>query len=1152
MTNGKRRRAKIFRPVLLGICPSNLFLRAIPQALLFALALSAQTPRATITGRVVDPTAAVIPGATVVATEQATGVEYRTATSDTGNYVLQQLPVGRYDVSVDATGFRRYLQKDIQINVAQTLTLNVTLEVGQTSEAIEVKATAAAVESSTSDLGTVISQDRVMDLPLSVSGNMRNPESFIFLTPGVTGNTGDTQINGSQSRSKEVLFDGVGSTSPESGGLLFSYPSVEAVSEFKLVRSTFSPEYGRTGGGFEVFVSRSGTNQLHGSVFDYLRNNVFDARGFFAKSVGVNRQNEFGFRLGGPILIPRVYNGRNKTFFHFVYSGFRYRRGASNSLSSLPAMAFRDGDFSSLVDSKNRLVPIYDSATTRTDQGGSTRAVFPDNRIPASRFSAVSKNIVPLLPKPTNSNLLNNYLFTGKSRYGKDQIDVKIDHAFSERNRLSAFIYVGTADDRGAENLPVPFATGRETWRRSRWARLSHDFVLSPSSLNHFTLGFTREGEFWSNLNADQDWPTKIGLRGVNTGKGNSFPLINLSGGYSGWAGEAKTVGMQVNNTWQISDTFGKVYRNHNFKIGVEARRLQTNGADIASNQGQFSFSPFETAMPTPVGRSNTGDAFASFLLGEVDSGMVKVFAVVPGNRYRYLATYFQDDWKITPKLTVNYGMRYEIFFPRTERFNNLSSFDPSLANPGADNRLGAIAFLGFGPGRIGRKSFADTDFRDFGPRLGLAYSLNDKTVLRTGYGIYYEAGNATTGLRSSQGYSLGFNAAPSFSSNDLGVTPAFNWDSGFPQNFPRPPFIDPTVANGSGVSMIGRGDGRPPYFQDWSFGIQRQLPAELLLEAAYVGNKGTRLGTALISMNQVDPRYLSLGDLLSRSITSPEAKAAGIALPYGGFTGSVAQALRPYPQYQGVSDNANPNGNSTYHALQIKAEKRTTHGISYLVAYTWSKTISDGDIAAGGGPGGLTFYNRRLEKGLSGSYRPQTLSLSFLWDLPFGLGKHFLNRRGVVGKLAGGWTFTAIHRYNAGGPIGVGVRNTLPLFGGQRPDAVPGVKRKAHFDKFDPARDIYLNPDAFQVPAPFTFGSAARYYEDLRGFAYCDESWGAIKRTAITERITLTFRTEFFNVLNRVVLGGPASNISNLNFGQVSGQGNTPRQGQMALRMDF
>ncbi|MGH9629295.1 MAG: carboxypeptidase-like regulatory domain-containing protein, partial [Bryobacteraceae bacterium] len=295
--------------------------RAFLLLFLWSLALFAQSDRGTITGRVTDATAAAIPNASVVALNQATGVKYSTTANESGNFSILQLPVGQYEIAVEAPGFRRLLRKDVAVSVAQTLTLNVTLEVGQVEQVLEVVSEAPLIESNTSDLGTVISSRKVLDLPLAVSGNMRNPEAFIFLTPGVTGDTSNTQINGSQSRAKEVLLDGVGSTSPESGGILFTYPSVEAISEFKLLSSNYSAEYGRTGGGFEIFTTKSGTNEFHGALFDYLRNDVFDARGFFAGRTPVNRQNEFGGAIGGPIRIPGLYDGRNKSFFHFVYSG---------------------------------------------------------------------------------------------------------------------------------------------------------------------------------------------------------------------------------------------------------------------------------------------------------------------------------------------------------------------------------------------------------------------------------------------------------------------------------------------------------------------------------------------------------------------------------------------------------------------------------------------------------------------------------------------------------------------------------------------------------------------------------------------------------------------------------------------------------------
>ncbi|HWQ53601.1 MAG TPA: TonB-dependent receptor [Bryobacteraceae bacterium] len=1141
----------------------------LTRVLCFLLALFpllAQSDRGTITGRILDPAGAVVPDARVDAVHQGTKVKYTAASNETGVYTIQQLPVGAYDVTVEAVGFSRYLRRDVEINVAQTVTLNVGLTVGAVDQTVEVTAAAPALETNTSDVGTVVTRAMVMDLPLSVSGNMRNPESFIFLAPGVTGDTTNTQINGSQSRAKEVLVDGVGSTSPESGGVLFTYPSVEAIAEFKLLSSNYSAEYGRTGGGFEIFTTKSGTNGLHGSLFDYLRNDALDARGFFARSTPVNRQNEFGFALGGPVLIPKVYDGRNKSFFHVVYSGFRFRQGATNTLTTIPPSAFRTGDFSTLTDRNNRPVAIYDPNTTRSDgAGGVIREQFPGNIIPQARISAVSSKIVALYPGTINSSLFNNFLTTGAKTFDRDQLNIKIDHAFSDRSRLSGFAYIGTQATVTPELLPMPLSPAKGEDYRSRWARLTHDYIVSPSVLNHFTLGFTREGQFWATLSADQGWPDKLGLKGVLTGKGDSFPIVTFNNGYNTLGGSEittltdannKSVGSQVNNTWQLSDSVSWIRGNHTFKFGGEARWLQTNGADFFLSQGRFNFNSLETALPTAAGRTTTGDAFASFLLGAVDTSAMNVLAVVPGNRYRYLAGYVQDDWKITRTLTLNVGMRYDLFFPRKERFDNMSGFDPNLANPAAGNRAGAIAFLGEGAGRTGAASFANTYYRNFGPRFGFAWSMNERTVVRGGYGIYYAPGNATAGLRSSQNFGFGFNASPTPSTTDGGVTPAFNWDSGFPQNFVRPPMISPTVANDQAVNYIGPDDGRPPYFQNWNVGVQRELPARVMVEANYVGNKGTRLGTNLININELDPKYLSLGSLLSRPVTSPEAQAAGIAVPYAGFNKSVGQALRPYPQYLAINQRSNPNGNSTYHSLQVKGEKRMSMGLSWLAAYTWSKSLSDGNIQAGGGPSGQTYYNRALEKSISTDDVPHAVAISFLYELPFGPGKKFFNRGGVIGKLAGGWTFTGIHQYSAGKPMVLSANNTLPVpsggVGGLRPNVISGVERRADFSKFDPATDRLINPAAFALPAAFSFGTAARAYTDLRAFSFLNESWGVVKRTGITERVSMTFRAEFFNVFNRVVFAAPAANISAANFGRVSAQANNPRQGQVALKLEF
>ena len=1103
----------------------------------------AQSDRGTITGRVLDPTQSAVPGATVAAANAATGIKYTATTNDTGNYSIQQVPAGTYEVTIEASGFRRYVQKAVELNVAQTATLNVTLDVGQVEQTIEVTESAGVIESSTSDLGTVISRERMIDLPLSVSANMRSPEQFIFLAPGVTGNARDTQINGSQSRAKEVLLDGVSSVSPESGGILFTYPSVESIGEFKLLSANFSAEYGRTGGGFEIFTTRSGGNDFHGAVFDYFRNDVFDARGFFANTTPVNRQNEFGAVIGGPIRIPGVYDGRNRSFFHFVYGGFRYRAGATNQLFSIPPMDFRDGDFSRLGR------PVYDPATTRVEDGRTVRDVFPGNIIPRERFSSVSQQILPLLPQPANSGILNNFLSVGAQRFSRDQIDLKVDHAFSDRNRISGFAYIGTQNNVDPERLPVPFTSALDRDYRSRWIRINHDFIVSPSTLNNFRIGFTREAEYWQKLSAGEDWASKLGIAGLVASEG-TFPQVQFTDGLTTWADDTKSVGQQANNVWQVTETLSHIRGNHSLKFGADARWLQTNGADFFLSQGMFRFNALETGLP---GVANSGHAFASFLLGAVDRAEQNVVAIVPGNRYRYLALFAQDDWKATRKLTLNVGLRYDLFFPRTEAHDNLSGFAPDVPNPAAGNRLGAIAFLGDGAGRNGRSSFADTYYRNFGPRFGFAYSLTEKTILRGGYGLYYAPGNATAGLRSSQSFGFGFNSRPTPASLDNGVTPAFNWDNGFPGGFALPPTIDPSVANGSDVNYIGSDDGRPPYFQNFLFSIQRELPSRILVEASYVGIKGTRLGTNLIDINELDPRYLSLGNLLTRPANSQEARDAGISLPYPGFTGSVAQALRPYPQFNRIQQRSNPNGNSTYHALQTKFEKRFSRGVTFMANYTWSKTISDSNVQAGGGPAGQTYYNRALEKAISTEDVPHIVNIAYTYELPFGPGKPFLNTAGALGKVVGGWEFTGIHQYSSGKPVVLSADNRLPLFNqGLRPDVVPGETRQLAGGGFDPQTDFWINPQAFAVPGAMQFGTSARSYTDLRAPAFYNESFGLIKRTAITETVQLIFRAEFFNAFNRVVFAAPSSNRSAGNFGRINGQANTPRQGQLALRLEF
>ena len=1124
-------------------------LRITVAALLVVLSLPGQTTLGTITGRVTDASGSTISQAQVTVRNTATSVPYKTVSSATGNYVLPQLPVGSYEITVEAPGFKRYTRSGLTLNVAQTATVDAALELGQIEQTVNVSGDVSVLQTSTSDLGTTIDRTKLLQLPLYVSGKQRDLEQFTLLAPGVTGDTSNTQISGSPSRGKEVLLDGIASTGIESGGIIpgETRPSVETIGEFRLLRANFNAEYGRTGGGIELFATRSGTNSLHGAAFDILRNDALDARGFFVPTVSINKQNEYGVSVGGPALIPKLYNGRNKTFFFVVYGGYRFRQGAPNTVGSLPPLDYRNGDFSRAG------AIIYDPATTVFNATGVTRQPFPGNIIPANRFSSVSKNILAVLPTPTNSGLFSNTLSTGRGFVDEDQYDIKIDHSFSDTNRLSGFYYrdhqtqfdpTGAGADR--VSIAGPATEAALTANHNHWVRLAHDLVLSPTVINHVQLGFTR---FWRTIDSasvNQDWPTKLGLTGVNTGPNNYFPCIDLtSGGYTR-LGHPNCNGraLQTNNAFQAGESLSLVRGAHNLKFGFDFRFMETNGIDNFQSAGVFSFNALETGLP---GTPRTGNVIASFLLGAVDSGTYKISAYYPRNRYKYFAAYAQDDWKLSRKLTVNYGLRWDLYFPRTEKLDNLSTFDPTVANPAAGGRLGALTFLGSGTGRNGRSSFADTYFKAFGPRLGLAYQVTSKTVLRAGYGIYYAAGNANAGLRDSLSQTYGFSATPTFASTNQGASPGFYWDSGFPQNFPRPPFINPSFANNQNIRTIYRSDGPPPYFQNWSFTVQREILERVSLEVAYLGTKGTRLGNGLVHLNELNPSLLSLGSLLTQPYNSAAAQAAGITQPYPGFTGSVAQALRPYPQYLDIWDRANPSGSSTYHSFQTQFTVRATRGFDLQFAYTHAKTLTDADVLAGGGPTGQTSYNRRLEKAIADTDVPNIVAFGYSYELPY-------KGRGIAGRVLGGWVLTGIHQYSTGVPIVLTVNNTLPLFNqALRPDVIAGVPRQlGGSGSFDPATQLWINPAAFSVPGPLRFGTSARSYEDLRLPNNYNENVGLLKRVRLLERASLTFRGEFFNVFNRVIFGGPQANATNGSFGKITSQANNPRQGQVSLRLEF
>ena len=1133
----------------------KVFLVAVVCCLIFSTAVYPQSERGAIRGTVQDSTGAVVPGATVTAVNVGTGVRTPTTTTEAGNYQIPFLPAGTYTVEVEKAGFKKLVRENVRVEVAGTTGLNLQLDVGAVSESVTVTDAAPQLKSETSEVATAVNPKTYIDLPLSAGGG-RASENFIFLAPGTSGNTFDAHINGSQTLSKEIQVDGLSMTISEVGGdprVLNSLPP-EAVQEFSIATSTYSAEFGNSGGGVERFVVRSGTNDLHGALYEFLQNDKLDARSFFQAKRSIHRNNEYGGTVGGPIFIPKLYNGKNKSFFFFNYGGFKYRSGPGSSVASLPTQEFRNGNFSTYTNPDGSLIQLFDPATTAPDgKGGNTRLPFSGNQIPSNRFSTVSKNVLGYVPLPTiPGRNFQNYPVTAKSWNNNWWLTAKWDQVISSAHRLSATWNFGQFFDSGpATGLPSPIRMSRDGFSGQRTGRLSEDWIMRPNLINHFSFGLTRQLQLLGGPEFGQPWAQKVGLKNVpNNGP---FPTIFIDP-FNSW-GQNQELLLTNSNTWNWADSLTWVKGKHNLKFGVDFRKYQNNQA-VPTGTGYYTFSRYETAFPSPALRDQTGLAFASFMLGLVDQGSLSVFDYTQGMRYPYLGMYAQDDIKLTPRFTLNLGLRYDLYWPMTEVNNNYSIMDPSLPNPSAGNIPGALKFAGYGPGRAGTNRLYDQIVKtNFGPRIGFAWSLNPKTVIRSAFGVsYYPTG--VHGGGNAKPPSAGFRANPVFRSQDLGLTPGFHWDDGFPTNWQHPPLIDPGFGINQGVTMWNENAKAATTRQDWNFGIQRQLIPNLMVETAYVGSKSTHLSTGVFNIMQVPTQYIGLGELLTKNINDPAVAAAGFKSPFPGFTGSLAQALRPFPQYAGIGYNNSANmGNMSYHSLQVKIEKQFSHGLFVLSSYTWSKTLTDASSALSGffSTGARDQYNRRLEKGLSVFDTPSRFVTAFSYELPIGPGKPFLNMGGAAGKVLGGWSLTGILTYQSGVPIGVGINNNLLLFNSkQMPNMVTGVDPKATWTgKFDPNRDLFLNIKAFTAPAPNTFGNAPALL-NTRVFPSLNENLGIMKRTVIKEQVNLEFRYEMFNALNRVIFGGPNANFSDpFNFGKVTSSGGG-RNSQFALKLNY
>lgn len=1170
------------------------------QRILISVALLAatcfgQAERGTFNGSIVDSSGAAVVGAAVKIFNMATGVEYPAATTEAGVFRMPSLSPGTYRISVSAPGFKTSVRQNIVLSVAQTLTVDFTLEVGNLNDSVTVSAETPLLETGTAEIGSYVSKKEFDDWPIAVSGGRRQIQQFIFTSlPGTTGGTWQGSINGGQNYSHEILIDGISIGRMDlAGGANSEFsPSAESISEFKLQTGTVSAQY--SGGQTSVanFATKSGTNELHGSAYYYGQNDALRANAFNSNAAGIKRQpfkqHNYGYSIGGPVMIPKIYNGKNKTFFFHNMERTTQKDFNQTGTATLPMPEYQQGDFSRILnsaftgnansgrnlgnDALGRPViggSIYDPASARQVGNVWVRDIFPGNIIPRTRISPVSQKVIDVatIDKPLFDTMLNNIPAIGTCcpEFQERMLTFKGDHNINEKHRLSGMVN---------RNFRTRFNSGNPRWGAPPGAptnvyqnqdtpgtmvRMSYDFTLTPTLLGRANLGYNRFGNNNESVFVDQDWPSKIGLQNV---PGVHFPVLNFAGlpaqgggiGAGGRLGSGNRGGSFNGSTIGQVD-FTKVSGKHNYKFGFENRRYYYN-TRVKSGSGDFNFSPNQTALPGFI--NDTGHSFASFLLGTYASTSRGIAAANFGHRWRTAGFYFQDDWKISRKLTLNLGIRWEMVGGLIEVAGRMSGIDFNLPNPAAGNRPGALAFAD----DRGIKGFQDTYFKQISPKFGFAYAMTNKLVLRGGYGI-----NNTPAISNGFGFggTLGYNGNLVVNANTRTIpfaeAPLGNISDRYPDFVGTLPNKSASLANGQGIDFYNGSGNRLPYVQNWNFGFQYALPAQTVVEVNYVGNKGTRL----ISRGFSQPNNLpfsvtqQFGDILPR----PWNASSPIPAPFPGFTGTNLQALRPYPQFTGINDIFPNMGNSSYNSMQVQVTRHFSKGLAILGAYTWSKAIGLGDDAIET-EGVADVFNRNLERSVTNFHFPHVAKLSWIYELPIGEGK-LIKTSGIVDKLIGGWQLSGIHNWRSGNAIGIQTGGlNLPTGNSIRPDYIGGDivlngDAPINFRGFA-GGTAYLNRAAFANPPVFTggqnviqrLGNLGPVLPNIRNRHLVTFDTSIQKFFKFDEKRNIQLRGTFLNAFNWAGIGGLVTNITNPFFGQYTGQQLGPRNIEIALRFTF
>lgn len=1145
--------------------------RFVLLALCLALPAAAQIGgTGTIQGVVKDPSGAVVPGATVTAQNKSTDVKTVRQTTEAGYYVIAPLAPGEYDVSVSAAGFQTMVQEHVRVDALGTAAVDFTVKLGTSAEAVTVSDTPPPVNTTDARMGQTVRNELYAALPLAMSNAPRDPTAFVQYMPGVVpgGSNAAGQVFGAQANTQEVYVEGLPMTNSAVQGEVRNLGlgvSVEAVDQFQLETAGTAVMYG--GQGSTNFVLKSGTNRFHGAAYEFFRNTLLDARSYFAAVRPPEHQNEFGANIGGPVK-------KNRVFFFANYDGFRYRTGTAATLVTLPTGAQRNGDFSQLP------VAIYDPLTTATVNGIRTRSPFPGNRIPGNRISAASLYLEKPLPAATYDGLLQaNFLGSVATGFDNNSITSKVDFNLTDRNTLFFLFSRGKRSQstpyRGAGNsLPLPYADTRLVEEIPTTTQLRHTFVVTPALINQMSYGFSRLWVPILNATIDGDWMNKAGVKGLPSGEAaSSFPEVAFGGpnAITGWRGTNSRAFIEALNNFTWQDNAQWTHGKHALTFGVQIQWLQANERTNAyGSLATWNFSNTQTAGFDSRGTmvSTTGNSYASFLLGAVNSANVTQDSVVgTGGRYRSYSWWVQDNYKVSQRLTLNLGLRHDIMKPYVEVLDRQSYFDPSLSNPAAAGFKGALAFYGSGKNGCNCRTTIETHYKLFGPRLGFAYSLTPKTVVRGGYSVMYTHRGAVGGrggARVGTG-TLGYSASPAFTSADQGISPAFYWQDGVPA-YDQPPFFDSTLGtgfNGTGKtgSTMQYGDsaigGKPPYYQNWNIGFERALTNTTTVGVNYVGSNGHFQGGGGRSIwsNQINPRYLALGNLLQSQATAANLAAAnaivpGIGLPFSTFSGTLSQMLRPFPQYPGISDLWGDVANANYNSLQVIVNKRLSHGLTVNSNYVYSKAFSDDS-------GSRSAYNWKTEKAQQVD-PANTLNVLFLYTMPFGKGQRWTSSSRVVEGVLSGWQISGITTYRSGILFGtIPASCNLPNAGGCYADYASNfsgpVRINGAYGSGNVRGTPYVDKAAFANPAAYTYGTTPRTGAyGLRGPSNSNQNLSLKREFGIREGWKVSLQADALNVFNWVRFSNPNLNITASNFGYITATSNSPRVLQLNARLTF